>query len=58
MISGIAFERIPNIGLNGIPKYHSQEQIDQIKYQIIQNNSNYLHYIFGGQIKILTVRQC
>ena len=42
MISGIVFERIPNIGLNGIPKYHSQEQIDQIKYQIIQNNSNYL----------------
>ena len=36
MISGIVFERIPNIGLNEIPKNHSQEQIDQIKYQIIQ----------------------
>ena len=30
------FERIPNIGPNRIPKYYLQEQIDRIKYQIIQ----------------------
>ena len=53
MISGIVFERIPNIGLNGTPKYHSQEQIDQIKYQIIQNNSNYLlHFWRPNQVRL------
>ena len=33
------FEWIPNIGPNGIPEYYLQEEIDQIKYQIIQTLS-------------------